>query len=403
MTIMTLEERHSSGVYGKREIAISRGEGATVWDGAGRAYVDCVAGIGVANVGHSHPAVVAAIQEQARTLLSCPELFYHERRAALQAKLVQHLPSGLERIYLCNSGAEAVEAALKFARLSSGRSNVVAAMRGFHGRTMGALSATFEKKYRRPFAPLVPGFSHVPFDNIERLEQAVDGQTAAVILEAVQGEGGVRPGSRQYFQAARRLCDEHGALLIFDEVQTGFGRTGRWFACEHVGLIPDMLCLGKAIGGGVPMGAVALGPRVQGLSPGVHGSTFGGNPLACAAALATLSVLEEEQLVPRAARLGHTFMQQLQALQSPLLREVRGLGLMLGLELKLPARHVVEALMERGVLALTAGTTVLRLLPPLVITEEQLTAVAGSIQDALDQVLETHGARRRRRQRQAAS
>lgn len=386
MTLITVEGRYSSGVYAKRDRAIVRGRGARVWDDKGREYVDCVAGIGVANAGHCHPSIAAAVAEQAQTLLSCPELFYNDRRARLLQRLAEVTPGDVDRFFLCNSGAEAVEGALKFARLATGRGKVVAAMRGYHGRTLGALSATYDKKYRRPFAPLVPGFTHVPFDNAERAEEAVDGETAAVLVEIVQGEGGVRPGSAAYFQALRRLCDERGALLIVDEVQTGFGRTGRWFACEHVGVTPDLLCLGKAIAGGVPMGAIGVGPRVTGLGPGAHSSTFGGNPLACAAALATLAVYEQEELPARAAEMGACFRRRLEAIESRLIRGVRGLGLMVGIELRIRAMPVVASMMEEGVLALTAGRTVLRLLPPLVITQEDLERVA----DVIEKVLANH-------------
>lgn len=388
MSTITTEAQYTSGVYGKRDVAIVRGRGARVWDESGREYIDCVAGIGVANVGHCHPTVVSALQRQAQTLITCPELLYNDRRAQYLERLVPHLPAELERLYLCNSGAEAVEAALKFARLSTGRTGVVAAMRGFHGRTYGALSATHRRKYRQSFAPLVPGFRHVPFDNVQRLADAVDEDTAAVILEIVQGESGVRPGAPAYFREAQRLCRQRGALLIVDEVQTGFGRTGRWFACQHADISPDLLCLGKAIAGGIPMGAVAIGPRVCQLAPGQHGSTFGGNPLACAAALATLDVMEEEELPRRAADVGQSFLQRLQAIDSPLVREVRGLGLMIGIELKTYAMPLAQALTERGVLAPTAGSTVLRLLPPLVIEEEDLETVATALEEALAEVAE---------------
>lgn len=383
MTIKGMEEKFSSGVYVKRDRVIVRGRGAQVWDDEGRAYVDCVAGIGVANAGHCHPAIAEAIAEQAQTILSCPELFYNDWRARLLQRLAAVTPGDVDRFFLCNSGAEAVEGALKFARLATGRSKVVAAMRGYHGRTMGALSATYEKKYRRPFVPLVPGFAHVPFDNVKRAEVAVDEETAAVLVEIVQGEGGVRPGSAAYFQALRRLCDERGALLIVDEVQTGFGRTGRWFACEHAGVTPDLLCMGKAIAGGVPMGAVGIGRQVEGIGPGAHSSTFGGNPLACAAALAALDVYEAEELPARAAKMGASFRRRLEAIDSRLIREVRGLGLMVGIELRVRATSIVEALMEEGVLALTAGSTVLRLLPPLVIERGDLERVARAIEEVL--------------------
>lgn len=383
LDVQLLETRHGSGVYSKRDLTIVRGQGARVWDDAGREYIDCVGGIGVANVGHCHPAISVAVSRQAQTLLSCPELFYNEQRAQLLQRLAAVLPTGLDRFFLCNSGSEAVEAALKFARLSTGRSVVVAAMRGFHGRTLGALSATHNKRYRKPFEPLVPGFGHVPFDNVAAMEEAIAGDTAAVLVEIVQGEGGVRPGAPAYFQALRRLCDERGALLIVDEVQTGFCRTGSWFACQRVDVTPDLLCLGKAIAGGVPMGAVALGPRVGQIRPGLHSSTFGGNPLACVAALAALDVYENERLAERAAELGDYLLQRLQAIESPLVREVRGLGLMVGLELRRRAAPVVQGLMDRGVLALTAGSTVLRLLPPLTINRQELDHILTAVEETL--------------------
>lgn len=387
MDTITLENTFSSGVYGKREVAIVRGQGSTVWDAHGRAYIDCAAGTAVANVGHCHPAVVAAITRQAQTLITCQEMFYNDQRAAFQARLAAILPGDLDRVFLCNSGTEAVEAALKFARLSTGRPEIVAAMRGFHGRTLGALSATHKKEYRQPFQPLVPGFSHVPFGNLAQLEAAVTGQTAAVLLEIVQGEGGVRLADPGYFQAVRRLCDVHGVLLIVDEVQTGYGRTGRMFACEHVGIVPDLLCLGKAMGGGLPLGAVGIGVGVQHLTPGVHGSTFGGNPLVCAAANAVLDVFAAERLDGRAADMGRYLMERLQEINSPLVREVRGLGLMVGLELKTRAMAVVRGLMAHGILTLTAGATVLRLLPPLVITKEEIDTVVQAMAKVLKETL----------------
>ena len=383
MNYLETEKQYTSGVYGKRDSVIARGEGARIWDENGRSYIDCVAGIGVANLGHAHPAVVNAITAQANTLITCQEMFYNDRRAQLLDKLISILPDELDRIFLCNSGTEAIEGAIKFARLSTKRPNIVATMRGFHGRTLGALSATHKAAYREPFAPLVPGFSHVPFNKIEPMREAVTENTAAVVVEIVQGEGGVRPGTAVYFQQLQALCRERGALLIVDEVQTGFGRTGRWFACEHMGIVPDLLCMGKAIAGGVPMGAVAIGPRVAQLPTGVHGSTFGGNPLACAAALATLQVIEAENLVNRAAELGAVFISQLQAIESPIIREVRGLGLMIGIELKERAMPYVPALAERGVQVLTAGPTVLRLLPPLIISEDEISEVAAAISEVV--------------------
>ena len=335
----------------------------------------------MAILGHCHPAVTEALRQQAAQLITCPGIFYNDVRARLLARLAEI--TGLERAFLCNSGTEAVEAALKFARLATGRSGIVAAMRGFHGRTMGALSTTWEKKYRDPFAPLVPGVTHVPYDNVERMAGAIDEDTAAVLVEVIQGEGGVRPCSAEYLPALRGLCDERGAMLIVDEVQTGFGRTGTLFAFQRHGILPDMLCLAKGIAGGVPMGAVLLGERVTGLHPGVHGSTFGGNPLACAAALASIDAIVSEDLPAQAQEKGDYVLRQLSALDAPLVREVRGLGLMVGVELRKRSRPYLEALIERGVLALPAGPTVIRLLPPLVISYTDLDIVVAALSDVL--------------------
>ncbi len=382
-TIFTLESTHTSGVYPKRPLAIVRGQGARVWDADGHEYIDCVGGQGAANLGHAHPAIVAAITEQAGRLISCPEIFYNDRRAELLAALAQVAPAGLDRVFLCNSGAEAVEAAIKFARLSTGRPQIVACTRGFHGRTLGALSATWEPKYREPFEPLLPGFVHAPYNDLAALEQAVSEGTAAVLLEMVQGEGGVRLGAAEFLLGAQRLCRERGALLIVDEVQTGFGRTGRLFASEHFGLEPDLMPIAKSMAGGLPMGACLIGPRVGTLAKMSHGSTFGGNPLACAAALATLHVMAADDLPGRAARLGRLLLDRLAALRSPLIREVRGLGLLTGVELKVKVTPILQGLQARGVLALPAGATVLRLLPPLVIEQEELEQVARAIEAEL--------------------
>jgi acetylornithine/LysW-gamma-L-lysine aminotransferase len=261
-------------------------------------------------------------------------------------------------------------------------------MRGFHGRTLGALSATWEKKYREPFEPLVPGFRHIAYNDLAALDAAVTEQTAAVILEVVQGEGGVRPGTAEFLLGAQALCRERGALLIMDEVQTGFGRTGAMFACQHHGLEPDLLCLAKSIAGGLPMGAVLMGERVGLLPPQVHGSTFGGNPLACAASLAAIDYIETYHLADRAAELGAWFLARLKQIQSPLIREVRGLGLMVGLELKQKVTPYLQALMAQGVLALPAGLTVMRFLPPLVIAQDDLARTADVVEAVLTQPIQ---------------
>jgi len=381
--IQEIEDQFTSGVYTKRPLAIVRGKGARLWDAEGKEYIDCAGGQGTANIGHAHPRVAAAIARQAEVLISCPEMFYNDRRAELEQRLCSL--SGYPRVFLCNSGAESVEAALKFARLVTGRSGIVAAMRGFHGRTMGALSATWEKKYREPFEPLVPEFTHVPYNNLLALREAVSDSTAAVILEVVQGEGGVTPAQPGYLPAVQALCHERGALLIIDEVQTGFGRTGKMFAFQHDGLHPDLVCLAKSIGGGLPMGAVLLGKSIGKLPAQTHGSTFGGNPLACSAALAVLDVFEEEKLAERSAELGSWFLARLKEIQSPVIREARGLGLMCGIELRQKVTPYLQALMARGVLALPAGLTVMRFLPPLVIEKADLETVLQAVSGVLSQ------------------
>jgi len=382
MNIIETEAQFTSGVYAKQPIAFVRGQGATLWDEDGVEYLDCSSGHGVANLGHANPKVAASISAQASQLITLFESFPNDKRAQLMAKLTSLTP-GLQRVFFCNSGTESVEAAIKFARVSTGRSNMIAAMRCFHGRTMGALSATWNKRYREPFEPLVPGFSHVPYNNIEALEKAVTDETAAVLLEALQGEGGVYPAEPAYMQAALEICRKHGALLIIDEVQTGFGRTGKMFAYQHFGITPDLLCVAKSLAGGIPMGAVLIGENVHNLVPGTHGSTFGGNPLSCAAALAVLEVLEEEQLPQQSAEKGAYLMEKLNAIQSPLIREVRGMGLMIGIELKQKSTPYIKALQDKHIIALNAGLTVIRLLPPLVITYEQLDQVAAALAEVL--------------------
>lgn len=369
--IIEIETKHSAGVYVKQPLVIVRGEGALLFDADGVEYLDCASGHGVANLGHAHPKIAEALYKQASTLITLFESFPNDRRAQLIQKLTSLL-DGLDRVFLCNSGTEAVEAAFKFARISTGRTNIIAAMRAFHGRTYGSLSATFNKKYRQGFEPLVPGFSHIPYNHIEALDRAITRETAAVILELVQGEGGVYPAHVEYIQAARKLCDERGALLIVDEIQTGFGRTGKLFAVQHYGVTPDLLTCAKSLAGGVPMSAVLISQTVKNLTPGTHGSTFGGNPLSCAAALAALSVIEEEDLPGQAAAKGAYLTEKLKKIDSPAIREVRGLGLMVGIEMKQKVAPYIKALQEKKIIALNAGMTVIRILPPLVITYQQI-------------------------------
>ncbi|PKO13729.1 MAG: aspartate aminotransferase family protein [Chloroflexi bacterium HGW-Chloroflexi-10] len=382
MDWVTLEDQYASGVYAKRGLAIVSGQGATLTDDHGRVYIDCVGGQGTANIGHVHPRWLKALTDQAGVLLNCPEMFSNDQRALYMQELLSAAPFNMQRVFFCNSGAEAIEGALKFARAATGRTQIIAAKRAFHGRTMGALSATWNKKYRDPFLPLVPDFNHITFNEVNDLETITE-KTAAVLLEVIQGEGGVYPIDPAYLQAVRETCDRTGALLIVDEVQTGFGRTGKLFAVEHFGVPVDLLCVAKSMAGGLPMGAILMGPKVGRMEPGIHGSTFGGNPLVCAAARETLKILQEEHLIEQAAVLGVEFQQQLRAIQSPLIRDVRGMGLIVGVELKQKVAPYIKRLTELGVLALPAGMTVLRFLPPLVISREQLNQVAAAVTQVL--------------------
>ena len=379
---IALEQAYEFDVYPKRDVVLVRGKGARVWDDRGREYIDCIGGHGVANVGHSNPNVVRAIKDQAEKLMMCSGIFYIDTRARFLEKLIGVVPKNLKKAFLCNSGAESVEAAIKFARFTTKKTGFLCAMRGFHGRTLGALSATYNPQYREDFEPLVPGFQYVPFNQFEKLAEKADGKTAAVILEPVQGEGGVNVGQKEYFQQVRKFCSEKGILLILDEVQTGFCRTGKWFGCGHFDIEPDMMCLAKAVCGGAPMGAVVCSDAVS-IPSGKHGCTFGGNPLSCAAGIAAIDFMVENRLDEQARDKGRYLMDKLLAIRSAHVREVRGLGLMIGIELKEKSKPYLLALMEKGVLALPAGPNVIRLLPPLVIDIQDLDAVAVAIRDVL--------------------
>jgi len=381
MNTKELEQKYELAVYPRRDVVLVSGKGARLFDDQGNAYIDCASNVGVSNIGHGHESVAKAVYEQYLALGNCYSMFYNPVRARLAEKLVNLAPGDLNRVFFCNSGAEANEAALKFARSSTGKPEIIACMRGFHGKTMGALAATWGPEYQKPFAPMLPGLKHVPFNNFEKLEAAVGEQTAAVLLEPVQGEGGVRVGDPEYFQKVRDLCDGRNILLIMDEVQTGFGRTGTMFACQQF-VTPDLLCLAKSLAGGIPMGAVLCNDRVS-VPLKSHTSTFGGNPTACAAALASIDVIESEHLVQNAKTLGDYFRKQLQGIESQKIRQVRGLGLMIGLELKEKAGPYVQKLMDKGVIVLLAGATVIRLLPPLVISKAQIDTVVKALKEVL--------------------
>jgi acetylornithine/LysW-gamma-L-lysine aminotransferase len=377
-----LELEYGIPLQAKRDLVAVRGNGALLYDEQDREYIDCAAGIAVASLGHCHPKLVAAIKQQAETLITCPNIMYNDMRSKLLKKLVEVTPASLTRAYLCNSGAEAIEAALKFARLHTGRTNFVTAMRGFHGRTMGAVSATYTPKYREAFEPLIPGFDYVPFNKIEKLDAAVNDNTAAVMFELLQGEGGVNPIQADYLAAVRKLCSERGVLLIIDEIQTGFCRTGRFFACDHFDLQPDIMCVAKAMGGGVPVGATLLNADIN-IEPGLHGTTFGGNPLACAAALAAIDVYQTDNLAQRAVELGDYFEQQLNVADLSQVRALRRLGLMIGIELKQKVQDKLAELLDHRIIALPAGPNVIRMLPPLVIEKEQIDRVVKILRELL--------------------
>jgi acetylornithine/LysW-gamma-L-lysine aminotransferase len=378
-----IEEAILGGTTARRGAAvIARGEGCYLWDTAGRRYLDFTSAQGVAMLGHCHPALTQAIAAQAATLISCPNFLYNDLRARFAAKLAEVLPPYLQHVFLANSGAEAIDGALKFARLVTGRTRYLAFRASFHGRTVGALSLTWEKKYREPFLPLLD-VVHVPYNQLSALEAALDEQVAAVVVEIVQGEGGVNLGTAEFLEGAQRLCRERGALLIVDEIQTGFGRTGKWFGFQHFALEPDIICLAKGLGAGFPMGAIAYGDRVQAaLFAGAHGSTFGGNPLACAAGLAAITTYQDERIADRAAAMGAVLLGKLQAAlaETPVVREVRGVGMMIGIDLRQkPGPYLKQLMDEHGVLALPAGSSVLRLLPPLIAGEEEIDLAVQAI------------------------
>ena len=382
-TLFEIEDQYGSGAYGKRPTALVRGEGVYAFDHLGNRYLDATSGQGVAALGHCHSAVVAAISEQAARLITGHESFYNDRRAELYPLLASVTPADLNRFFLCNSGAEAIEGALKVAKLLTGRDGIVAAKRSFHGRTAGALSLTWTQKYRKPFQDWLPTVDYVAFNDIEAARGAITESTAAVVVEPIQGEGGVHPATDGYLQALRERCDQTGAMLIIDEIQTGFGRSGRWFGFEHAGILPDIIAVGKAIAGGVPMGAVCWREAHGPIGRATHGSTFGGNPLACAAAVAAITAIRDEGLVEKARVNGEWFIKELAALELRGARQVRGRGLMVGLELRGRVTPVLKALQEEGVLALPAGLNTLRLLPPLIISREQLSLITAAIEAVL--------------------
>ncbi len=375
---------HDARFSGYRGICITGGSGAYVWDDQGSRYLDATSMYGVASIGHAHPSVARAVGEQAARLVSCFASYGNPQRDELCARL-SRLLDPLDRVFLCNSGTEAVEAAIKVARWKTGRAGVVALTGGFHGRTFGSLSATHRASHRENLEPLVPGFVHVPQGDADALEAALDDGTGLLLLEVVQGEGGVRPLEGSYLRAAQQWCRERGILMCIDEVQTGCGRTGAWFAYQHHGLDPDLVCVAKGIAGGVPLGAVALRSGLADLPAGLHGSTFGGNPLSCAAANATLQIMESEGLVDRSRELGIWLEEQLRErlLPLPKVSRIRTLGLMAGIDVRGRVAPLLRELQGMGFLVLGAGPSTLRLLPPLVIEKQALSELIDAIAEVL--------------------
>ena len=376
--LMDREAQSIMQTYTRQSLVLVRGLGARVWDDSGKEYLDFVAGIAVNNVGHCHPDVVEAIKRQAETLIHTSNIYYTENQVLLAEEL--KALTGMDKAFFCNSGAESVEAAIKLSRRATGKSGIVAAEKCFHGRTLGALGATYKSIYREPFRPLNEA-TFVKYNDTEALKSAVNKDTGAVILEPVQGEAGVYVPDADYLRAARQICDDAGILLIFDEVQTGFGRTGRWFGKEHSGVMPDIMTLAKALAGGLPMGAMLARDEVAGkFQRGDHASTFGGGPLVSAAALATIGVIKRERLVQRSEELGLYMRSQLQKLNP---KEVRGLGLMIGLDLDADCKQLVTKAKEKGVLLNNTSESVIRMVPPLTVTKDEIDQVVRVIGEIL--------------------
>ena len=387
-TLMMLSEKYIAHTYARYPILLVQGKGTRVWDMDGREYLDFVAGLAVCNLGHCHPKVVKAIQEQAEKLIHVSNFYYIEPQIQLASLLCQH--SFGDKVFFCNSGAEANEGAMKLARkyakekMEGDRYEIITMERSFHGRTLATLTATAQEKFHKGYSPLMPGFKYVPFNNVEAVKNAIDSKTCAVMLEPIQGEGGVNCPSEGYLKAIREICDEKRILLIFDEVQVGMGRTGRLFACEHEGVEPDMMTLAKSLAGGVPIGALLMKKEIaESFKPGDHASTFGGNPLATAAGVAALTAILEEGMLENCQKVGDYFLKRLEEIKRkfPFIQEVRGKGLILGMELKMDGSSIVKEMMERGILINCTMGNVLRFLPPLIVMKEEVDRVVESLEE----------------------
>lgn len=384
--VFDLENELMANVFSKKNIIIVKGKGALVWDINGKEYLDFTSSYGVAALGHCHPNIVKAIDKQAQKLISCHSGFYNPTRAEFLKKIAEIAPKRLNKIFLSNSGAESIECAIKLARKYSGKSEIICFMGGYHGKTMGALSATWDKKYREPFEPLVPDFKHVPSNNIVKLKQAISDKTAAILLEPIRGEGGVRFYTPGFLKEVQTLCKNNDILLIFDEVQTSFGRTGKVFAAQHWNIIPDVICLAKPFAGGLPIGiTIAKNKIMSSFKIGEHTSTFSGSPLVCAAGCTAIDILLSDNFLDNISVLGSYFKSKLETLKLKysVIKEVRGLGLMLAIELRKDVYEIIQKAAAKGLLILSAGRNVLRFLPPLIITKEQVDAAI----DILDSII----------------
>ena len=370
------EDQYLGNLYQRFPVTIEKGLGAHVWDTNNKEYIDCMGGYGVALVGHRNERVVNAIKSQIDKIITVHSSLYSKTREEFLETLFKVAPKGLTQAHLNNSGAEAIEAAMKFARKFTGKKGMVAMNGSYHGKSMGALSLTFNPKYRKAFQPLVDKVTFSPFGNIESLREKIDDDTAFVILEPIQGESGIHVAPDGFLQDVRKLCDDNGILLIFDEIQAGLGRTGRMWASEHWDTAPDILCIAKGIAGGVPMGVTMVRPDILDcISKGEHSSTFGGNPLSCAAGTATLQALTQDGLIDNADKMGKLFREGLERLKEKhtVIRSIRGKGLMIGIELKFEVKDILMEGIEKNLLLLYSGRNILRLLPPLVISEEDVT------------------------------
>ena len=392
-TLMMLSEQYLAHTYNRFPMIPVRGKGTRVWDMDGKEYIDFFSGLAVCNLGHCHPKVVAAIQAQAEKLIHVSNLYYIEPQIQLASLLCKY--SFADKVFFCNSGAEANEGAIKLARKyakekrGGDRYEIITMERSFHGRTLATLTATGQTKYQKGYAPLVPGFKYVPFDHLDAVREAIDSKTCAVLLEPIQGEGGVRVPTEGYLKGLREICDEKGILLILDEVQVGMGRTGRLFAYEHEGIEPDMLTLAKSLAGGVPIGALLIKEEIaKAFQPGDHASTFGGNFLATAAGVAALKAILEEGMLENCQRVGKYFLSKLRTVQEqfPFVQEARGRGLILGLELKMDGAEIVKEMLKRGFLINCTMDRVLRFLPPLIITEEEVDGMIEALEEVFKKI-----------------